>query len=244
MILCAYTVFFAETPDSVNALTAEPAVMAVNMNRSTEKNITGIKAGQTPAGQAHVGQNPSGVVPSGIVPAGKVPAEYYYNVINSIFKEEPKIETLDTVYAVPWQNSDFKAYMPYDSITDKTAPQWHYRQNAWTDSNGLRRVDSDYLVAMGTYYTEKVGERFKITLDTGNVFTVTVGDIKNPAHTDRYNMYTSVKDNYGNFYSANVVEFIVDTDRLDSRAKKLGTVSCLDGLDGNIEKIEKIAEDA
>jgi hypothetical protein len=207
-----YTVIYAK-PET------EPAVMVSNIN-AAEKKHASVNKGQ---------------------------ADYYYNVYYSFQRAVIKSEISKPVYAyenyeVPWLNSDFKAYMPYDSITDKTAPQWFYRQNAWTDSNGLRRVGTDYLVAMGTYYTESVGERFRITLDTGNVFTVTIGDIKNPAHTDRYNMYTSVKDNYGNFYSANVVEFIVDTDKLDSYAKILGTVSCIDGLEGNIEKVEKIVE--
>ncbi|MDR0903731.1 MAG: hypothetical protein LBM59_03790 [Ruminococcus sp.] len=212
IILVIYTAFYADIEEI-----AEPAVPAIKI-KSVEENKTYVNIGQV---------------------------EYYYKTINSIKRAKPEIKAIETVleeYEVPLQNSDFKAYMSYEKITDKTAPQWHYRQNAWTDINGLRRVGSDYLVAMGTYYTENVGERFKITLDTGNVFTVTIGDIKNPAHTDRNNMYTSVKDNYGNFYSANVIEFIVDTDKLDSYAKKLGTVSCIDGLGGNIEKVEKIVE--
>ncbi|MDR0987790.1 MAG: hypothetical protein LBL98_08895 [Ruminococcus sp.] len=214
IILVIYTVFYTDTE-----VVAEPAVPVIKISPVTEKD-TYVKSGQ---------------------------AEYYYNTFYTALREKSekpitfKIpEPVYEEFEVPYHNSDFKAYMSFKKITDKTAPQWHYRQNAWTDSNGLRRVGDDYLVAMGTYYTENVGERFRITLDTGNVFTVTIGDIKNPAHTDRYNMYTSVKDNYGNFYSANVIEFIVDTDKLDSYAKKLGTVSCLDGLDGNIEKVEKI----
>jgi hypothetical protein len=158
------------------------------------------------------------------------------NVIHSdVIYADPEEEL-----AVPWLDSDFKAYMPYDSITDKSTPQWRYRKLAWTDYNGLRRVGNDYLVAMGTYYADEVGSRFKVTLDSGSEITVTVGDIKDPAHTDRYNMYTPVKNTSGKVINANVLEFLVDTEKLDKKAAKLGTVSCIDGLEGNVESIEKL----
>jgi hypothetical protein len=211
MVLVIYTIFVAEPPVAETVVTETATVQNPTVKTFV---ITG---------QASVQNNQNFVK------------------VNTAEKQmENKQEEPVTELAVPWRNSDFKAYMPYDSITDKTAPQWRYRQLAWTDINGLRRVGDDYLVAMGTYYTESVGARFLITLDTGSEFTVKVGDIKNPAHTDTYNMYTPVRGADGKIISANVLEFLVDTDKLDEKAALLGTVSCIAGLEGNVEKIAKL----
>jgi hypothetical protein len=221
MILVLYTVFFTSPGVKIETETEESssdssvqAISIVEYDKASEEKLS-------------KSRQPS------------VKGAYYQLIANSYQTRKPA-EIYKTEYLVPWQNSDFKAFMSYEMITDKTSPQWYYRNNAWTDSNGLRRVDDDYLVAMGTYYSDRVGERFRITLDSGDVFTVRIGDIKNPLHTDIYNMYTPVKDSSGKFYSANVIEFIVDTDKLDPHAAKLGTVSCLTGLGGNIAKVEKL----
>jgi hypothetical protein len=220
MVLVLYTVFFvnpgieAKTIEENSSESSVQAISTVEFNKHSEEK-------QSESRQ----------------PKEKT---IYYQLIANSYQTRKPVETYKKEFLVPWQNSDFKAYMSYEKITDKTSPQWYYRNNAWTDSNGLRRVDDDYLVAMGTYYSDSVGERFRITLDSGDVFTVRIGDIKNPLHTDIYNMYTPVKDNSGKFYSANVLEFIVDTDKLDTKAAKLGTVSCIAGLGGNIAKVEKL----
>ena len=52
-------------------------------------------------------------------------------------------------------------------------------------------------------------------------------------------MYSPVYDNNGNLISANVIEFIVDTNKLDRSVTKLGTVSAYDNFKGNIVKIER-----
>jgi hypothetical protein len=142
--------------------------------------------------------------------------------------------------SVPDIDTSFKAYMDYRTITDKSAPQWRYRELAYTDSYGFRRIVDDYVVALGTYYCEEVGERFRVTLDSGAAFTVIAGDIKNPAHTDPANMYTPVYGNGGSLKSGCVIEFLVDTRKLDEKAVTLGTVSCFSTLSGNIKQIEKI----
>jgi hypothetical protein len=142
--------------------------------------------------------------------------------------------------SVPDIDTSFKAYMDYRTITDKTAPQWRYRELAYTDSYGFRRIVDDYVVALGTYYCEEVGERFRVTLDSGAEFTVIAGDIKDPAHTDAANMYTPVYTNGGKLKSGCVIEFLVDTQKLDEKAVTLGTVSYYSTLSGNIRQIEKI----
>lgn len=145
-------------------------------------------------------------------------------------------ETLD----VPTCNTEFKTYMDYRCITDETSAQYELQQFAWTDEEGFRRIGDDYIVAMGTYYAENVGDRFKIILDTDNEITVIIGDIKQDVHTDYFNQYTPIYDENGIFFSGNVLEFIVDTDVLPKVPRRLGTVSYFNYLKGNIKSIERI----
>jgi hypothetical protein len=142
-------------------------------------------------------------------------------------------------YLLPSVDTQFKAYMDYRTITDKKSPQWRLRELAYTDDYGFRRIVNDYVVALGTYYSKEVGERFRITLDTGVSFTVITGDIKDPAHTDEKNMYTPIKS--GKNAAGCVVEFIVDTEKLDDNAERLGTISYFNIFEGNIKSIEKLA---
>lgn len=126
----------------------------------------------------------------------------------------------------------FKAYMDYRTITDTESAQYAMQQNAWTDDRGLRRTEDDYLVAMGTGWLEAgCGERFIVTLESGSVFTVRVGDIKADQHTDETHRYRSCGS------GANVLEFIVDTGNLSGEARNAGTVSVYPELSGNITAI-------
>ena len=163
----------------------------------------------------------------------------YYDVSaptaeNSITKINYKVPTdIDT---------DFYGYMDYNCITDDTTVQWDMQQNAWTDWQGLRRYNDDYMVAMGSYYSDyEVGSRFEITLDNDTVFTVILGDLKKDIHTNKTHMYTPVYDDW-QLVKANVIEFIVDENQLSSDVKKLGTISGYDEFDGNIKSIKKLIE--
>ena len=159
------------------------------------------------------------------------------NIKANIKIETPiSTETLD----VPTCNTEFKTYMDYRCITDKTSAQYELQQFAWTDEDGFRRIGNDYIVAIGTYYTEECGERFRITFESGSEITVTVGDIKQDIHTDYLNQYTPIYDENGIFFSGNVLEFIVDIDVLPKIPRRLGTVSYFDYLKGNIKSIERI----
>ena len=146
-------------------------------------------------------------------------------------------------YNVPTDiDTDFYGYMDYNCITDDTTVQWDMQQNAWTDWQGLRRYNNDYMVAMGSYYSDyEVGSRFEITLDNDTVFTVILGDLKKDIHTNKTHMYTPVYDDW-QLVKANVIEFIVDENQLSSDVKKLGTISGYDEFDGNIKSIKKLIE--
>ena len=142
-------------------------------------------------------------------------------------------------YDIPDYDTAFKTYMDYRKITDKTSAQYMLQMEAYTDDMGLRKYEDHYIVAMGTYYSDNIGDTFKITLDNDTSFNVIIGDIKADCHTDSQNMYSPVYDDNGNLISANVIEFIVDTNKLDRSVKKLGTVSAYDDFKGNIIEIER-----
>lgn len=136
--------------------------------------------------------------------------------------------------------------MDYRTITDINSEQWELQQEAYTDTNGLRKIDDYYCVALGTYYSQECGKKFKISLDSGIFFKVIVADIKDPTHTDELNMYTPLEEkgesifNSNNFQMVNVIEFIVDKNVLPREISKItGDVSNL-GLRGNITKIEEV----
>ena len=141
---------------------------------------------------------------------------------------------------IPDCDTSFKAYMDYSCITDDTTMQWELQQKAYTNEYGLRKIGTDYCVAVGSYYSETIGERFKITLDSDNEFTVIISDLKKDEHTDSTNRYSPVYDENGEFYSANVLEFVVDTKQLHSMVITLGTVSYYDEFEGNIISIERL----
>lgn len=141
---------------------------------------------------------------------------------------------------IPDYDTSFKSYMSYKCITDKSSNQYKLQQKAYTDDMGLRKVDDYYLVAMGTYYSDTIGDKFRITLEGDKTFNVMIGDIKADIHTDKNNMYSAVYNSNGKFISANVLEFIVDTNKIDKSVRRLGSVNAYDDFKGNIIKIERI----
>ncbi len=126
---------------------------------------------------------------------------------------------------------EFKTYMDYRKITNKSSKQWHLQQLATTNEEGFRLFNGRYLVAVGTFYADEVGKELRITLEDGTVFLAMVGDIKDNLHTDRTNRYIEK--------NGNIVEFIVDVDKLDPITKKLGNVSN-SGFEGHIAMIEEV----
>ena len=125
---------------------------------------------------------------------------------------------------------DFKTYMDYRKITNKSSKQWELQQVAVTNDNGFRVIDDKPLVAVGTCYAKEAGKLLRITLDSGKQFEVIVGDIKQDRHTDANNQFVE--------FNGNMIEFIVDTKKVDPLLIKLGDVSKA-GLSGAIVLIEE-----
>jgi len=139
--------------------------------------------------------------------------------------------------AIPSGETDCYGFMDYRTLTDTSSKQWELQQSAWTDWQGFRRIGNDYCVALGTYYGE-IGDRFIVTTDKGNSYSVIMSDAKG---------YDAVSyDGYKSWYHVcgdgrlNVVEFICDTDCLDSSAWTMGDCGVLDNIGGNVVSIERI----
>lgn len=133
---------------------------------------------------------------------------------------------------VPINSGSFKSYMDYRTITSRSSKQYKIQELAYTDINGLRRFDVYFIVATGSYYYD-VGDLLRVELDTGEDFLAIKGDMKADIHTDKNNQIA---------HDGSVVEFIVDVNELDKTVKKMGDVSYISGLKGNVIKIEKIGE--
>lgn len=125
----------------------------------------------------------------------------------------------------------FKTYMDYRKITDKNSKQWELQQRAWTEERGFRKIGEHFLVAVGTFYADGVGKELLIEFEDGEQIKAIVGDIKQDKHTDPMNQYVPV--------NGNIVEFIVDTKKLDPEVVRRGDVSLL-GLNGKVKSIWEV----
>lgn len=134
-----------------------------------------------------------------------------------------------TTKPVPTNNS-FRAYMSYKTITSRNSPQYKLQQRAATGNYGIRTVDGRYCIAVGSYYTTKIGTKIDIVMSNGNIINCILADCKADAHTDCTNRANS---------NGCVVEFIVDTNSLDSKCRKMGDMSYVPsgGLQGNIKAL-------
>lgn len=131
-------------------------------------------------------------------------------------------------------NTGFKAYMDYRAITSKRSLQYALQQDAYTDPDtGIRMYDGCYMVALGTFYAQQAGERFRITLEDGTVFNAITGDIKADVHTDANHQHRN----------GNIVEFVVDTRVISRTCKRMGDMSYA-GFQGQIKSIEKLVAPA
>lgn len=152
-----------------------------------------------------------------------------------------KWEINETV-PLPPLPTDFKACTDYRCYNIEGTPHNRMQQACYTDELGCRRFNTDYCVALGSFYSDRIGDRFEITLDTGVTFNVITADMKADAHTDANNMYHPCV-NYNGENAANVLEFIVDTDILSKKAYLYGSLDYYDYFKGNIIKMVYLGRD-
>lgn len=142
---------------------------------------------------------------------------------------------------VPNINSSWKTWMDHNKITNTYSPQYKFiKRWGWSDYEGFMRCDGEkdlgiednyYLIALGSYYGTEIGTKYRITLDTGRVFYGALADCKANVHTNSTNQYGRNRD---------IVEFLVDTRRLNNNVLRMGTANVYMPLNGSVSKIEKI----
>lgn len=125
--------------------------------------------------------------------------------------------------STPNIDSSFKTYMDYRTITSQSSDQYKYIDRwGWSDYDGFMRCDGErdlgiesdyYLIAMGSYYGSEIGSKYRITTDTGNVFYGCLADQKDDRDTNYTHQWS---------YNNDVVEFIVDTQKLPNIIKLYG----------------------
>ncbi len=144
--------------------------------------------------------------------------------------------------AVPAILSEVKLFTDYRKYNIEGTPHNRLQNAAYTDENGCRRYGEDYLVALGSYYSTDIGDRFEITLDTGNIFTVMLADGKNDKDLDECNMYYPC-ETYGGYKRANLIEFIIDSDVLAKEVYGYGSLDKIPELQGSVTKIVYLGRD-
>ena len=146
-----------------------------------------------------------------------------------------------TALEVPYIDSSFKTWMSW-TAWDKNSSQYKfYKNNAYIDKNGFARCYADsefgipedyYLIALGSYYGTSIGTKYRITLDTGNIFYGILGEFKADKHTNSTNQY-AVRNN-------DIIEFIVDDSALIAQVRSMGSASAYLPLSGRITSMERI----
>lgn len=138
--------------------------------------------------------------------------------------------------------SNMKLCTDYRHYNIEGTPHNRLQQVAWTDEYGCRRYNKDYIVALGSYYSVDIGDRFEVTLDTGRTFTVILGDGKADCDTDELNMFTPCF-NYDGEYCANILEFIIDDTIMYQECYQYGSLDYHDEFKGNVIKIVYLGRD-
>ncbi len=163
-------------------------------------------------------------------------------LLTSVFAASAQAMTAAyTQLGVPPIDSSFKTYMDYRCITNTESAQYAYLKRwGWSDYDGFMRcngetdlgiTDNYYMIAMGSYYGTGIGTKYRITTDTGNVFYGVLTDCKADCDTDYTHRYS---------YNNDVIEFIVDTNRLDKNVKLFGSANVYMPLNGKIASVERI----
>lgn len=149
---------------------------------------------------------------------------------------EASVDAKYTVYDAPTKET-FKSYMPYKlqsgkSIFGSWSDQYRLQtQQAFTDyTRGVRTVNGRYCIAMGSFYTDTIGQYIDIVMDNGSVLECIVGDQKADKDTDPSHRFHAI--------DGSIVEFIIDSDAMISMARKMGDMSYAgESFEGSIDKI-------
>jgi len=126
-------------------------------------------------------------------------------------------------------DGSFKSWENWEKITNQNSKQYHLQQLAYTDNLGFRRFNGYYLISLGQFYSNKIGQRFQIQFGEGRIIDVMIGDVK------------ADKDCVDRMYckgDGSIVEFIVDVGVMDKTVLAGGNLSILN-MQGRVLSIEE-----
>ena len=146
---------------------------------------------------------------SDIVPVNTITEEVKVEVKKPKEKKVPhKKERVVKSFRIPNGvgkcNSITKHYMPYHLVTNKTSKQYYFLRDAdaTTDKEtGIRLHDGRYCIAVGSYYTSKIGTKINLIMENGSTVKCVLGDQK--ADKDTIVNHSQAVD-------GSIVEMIVD----------------------------------
>ena len=155
---------------------------------------------------------------------------------DTIELDEEELKSCDEVSTRLVQGSElevkapgiFKSFMDGSCITDDTSEAYWQIMKMYPDENGIYSEGPYKGIAMAAYYGH-VGDKFRVTLDSGEVFLAVMTDIKQEAHID-----STLADKI----NGSVIEFVVATEWLPEEVKLTGSLDCI--YHGEILKIEKL----
>ena len=154
----------------------------------------------------------------------KLKGKYRYICSKYLSKKKVKYVDMDTP-----SNNSFKSYMSYKCITNRSSKQYKFQQECYTGNYGIRMKDGRYCIAVGSYYTTKIGKKIDLVMENGAIIKCILADCKANAHTDSTNRQNP---------NGSIAEFIVDMNSLNRTAKRMGDVSyCSEKFKGEIKKI-------
>ena len=128
-------------------------------------------------------------------------------------------------------SNGIKSYMDYRAITLTSSKQYKLQSTyAYTGNYGIRQINGRYCVAIGSYFTKKVGTYLDLYLENGEIIPCILADCKADIHTDKRNIITE--------HDGSLAEFIIDKNSLKKEIKLHGDVSkACPKWDSPIEKI-------
>ena len=138
---------------------------------------------------------------------------------------------------LPDVSGEVKTFAYYTAVTAKSTPQYKMlnSKKCYTDDEtGVRMVDGCYCVAMGSFYGSNIGQKYRITFDTGVQIDVVLCDQKANKHTNSTNQYARAKD---------VLEFYCEKSKIPKVIRTRGNYNNIELFKGAITKIEKYTED-
>ena len=135
-----------------------------------------------------------------------------------------------SVYSASW--GSMKSYMSYKAITNTRSKQYQLQKQAVTDpATGIRMINEDYCVAIGSGWGCAVGDKILVTLSGGKTFNAIVADAKDDAHTNSDNKTTT--------HDGSVIEFVVEVSSLPKAVRMSGSLGSLEMFSGGVVSIVK-----